>query len=106
MFGLGRKGGKMLVLIGLISCSDINALIVDNYPLEYDVPEAVVNYRALKLLPVVSGLTEITDIQFFPSSNTKALIAQKGGAISVLTIGTPSSVQVVANIPVKTNSGY
>jgi glucose/arabinose dehydrogenase len=93
-----------LAVTVIVACSDIHAVIVDNYPVEYETPATVSTESVATLELVAEGLTQITDIQFFPGSDDKALIAQKQGKISVVSITKPSSVTVVAELPVRTNS--
>jgi len=93
----------MWTLFFSISCSEIHALIIDNYPLDYLQPEGLMSKGTLQLEKVAEGFVAVTDVQFFPGSNKKALIAQKEGIVSVLSIA-DQSVRKLATIPVKTRS--
>ena len=94
----------MVWMLGLMACSDLQAVIVDNYPLEYSPPEAVVSSRSVELELIADGFDGITDIQFFPASDNKALIAQKEGQVSVLTLGETPTIQRLTTISVRTRS--
>jgi glucose/arabinose dehydrogenase len=111
---------SVLGLTGVFACSDVRALIVENYPTEYgqDI-EAPIGERVLgrfdgkdadraqmpvALVPVVRGLAEPTDVQFPPGRSDVTVVLEKGGKARVFEVATGRELGRLLDLDVQTRS--
>lgn len=104
----------------LLACQDLRAFVIGAIPLSYPTdalpPEALVasfeavdpagQRIAIDLQPVVSGLAEITDIQFPPGDGSRMLVLRKTGEIHRVEVATGRQERVHRlEVPTRSEQG-
>ncbi len=88
------------------SCTEMQSTMMEWMPLRYDVPqvaEAGTTNTRVSLTKVATDLAQITDMQFLPASNSRALVTKKEGELVLIDLSNQSNT-VLGSIPVRTAS--
>jgi glucose/arabinose dehydrogenase len=112
------------LLLVTSGCDSLRATIIENYPSDYEAVSAAGGAQAaqaglspafdgvdaartkiaVRLVPVVGGLKEPTDLQFVPGAPDRLVALEKGGAARMLQLSTGSVVGTVLTLDVLTRS--
>lgn len=112
----------LVVLLSLgTGCDALRAAVIDTVPSSYAAEDAVPTLGAglsavfsgpdevrpqhpVHLVPVVSGLTEPTDLQFLPGAQPRLVVLEKGGTARVFDLSTGAEMAPLFRLPVETRS--
>lgn len=105
-------------------CDRVRATIIENYPSDYEVEAPTGGAQAaqaglsptfdgtdagrtpipVRLVPVLEGLKEPTDLQFVPTAQGRVVALEKGGTARVIELATGKAVGTLLSLEVPTRS--